>query len=565
VDDFERGREEGLVGIFKTRFLKRLESSVEAFRLSVHRALVFEQAYLDFLLNRRVVASRDFWKLLRLAGMDGEDELATDGLADQLESSDAVKGYLDTLEPVDLNDYDLRKLVRDVERDVEILKDLSKRIAPLAAKDSKLEVLKTLLAGPLKGQKTLIFTSYKDTARYLHSRLNEDSVWLTAAGDPHVRQIDSKNHPDERGEILKAFAPMGAGATEDEVERKPIDVLISTDVLSEGQNLQDCGTLINYDLTWNPIRLVQRNGRIDRLKSPHDKILILNMFPEGELENLLGLVARLTERIGRIDDLGFLDASTLGEVVHPRAFNTLRRIQDGDVSVLDEEEARAELAGPEMLLKQLKEMMSRDGVDAAADLPDGIHSGLRRQKAKGLFFYFTAPRSTGDGSRHFWRYVDAQTGEITDNRYTIAQLIACGPTEPRYIGDQDVFALQEKAIEHILQFERITAAKAVVATAPDKLQRELAEEIKNMLRRTSVDRVKAKRVLQFLDEPFSRSLINRASELRADWLKHQNDQQLIDALWTTAEEFGRQAQAAMVSESLQKEHLHLVCFDFIST
>ena len=286
VDEFERGREEGLVGIFKTRFLKRLESSVEAFRLSVHRALVFEQAYMDFLLNRRVVASRDFWKLLRLAGMDGEDELSTDGLADQLEGSDAVKKYLEGLEPVDLNQYDLRRLVRDVEKDVEILKDLSKRIAPLARKDSKLAVLKELLTGPLREQKVLIFTSYRDTARYLHAELTGDTGWATGANNPHIRQIDSKNHPDERGEILKAFAPVGAGVAADDAGRKPIDILISTDVLSEGQNLQDCGILINYDLTWNPIRLVQRNGRIDRLKSPHDSIRILNMFPESELEDL---------------------------------------------------------------------------------------------------------------------------------------------------------------------------------------------------------------------------------------------------------------------------------------
>ena len=252
-------------------------------------------------------------------------------------------------------------------------------------------------------------------------------------------------------------------------------------------------------------------------------------------------------------------------MVHPRAFNTLRRIQDGDVSVLDDEEARAELAGPELLLKQLKEMMSRDGADAAINLPDGIHSGLRRQTARGIFFYFTAPRSAGDGSRHFWRYVDANAGQITDNRYTIAQLIACGPEEPRHIGDQEVFLLQEKVIQHILQFEQTTAAKAVVATAPDKLQRELAEEIKNMLRRASVDRLKAKRVLQFLDQPFGRSLINQATELRNSWQKHGDDQRFVDALSVMVDEFGRQAAGAANRPPLAREELSLVCFQLVSS
>ena len=177
-----------------------------------------------------------------------------------------------------------------------------------------------------------------------------------------------------------------------------IDILISTDVLSEGQNLQDCGVIINYDLTWNPIRLVQRNGRIDRIGSPHADIGIYNLFPEAELEALLHLIERLTDRISTIDDLGLLDASVLGEVVHPRTFNTLRRIRDEDGAVLDEEEARAELAGPEMLLKQLKDLLNRDGAERLTALPNGIHSGLRREKCYGMFFYFQAPRAGGRAS-----------------------------------------------------------------------------------------------------------------------------------------------------------------------
>ncbi|MGH7176742.1 MAG: phospholipase D-like domain-containing protein [Tepidisphaeraceae bacterium] len=152
VNEFEKGREEGLVGIFKVRFLKRLESSIAAFRLSVHRALIFEQVYLDFLLTRRVIASRDFWKMLRLAGLDSEDELGADGLAEKLESIEEVKEYLSGLQPVDLNQYDLRKLVHDVERDIAALKQLYQETEPLAAKDAKLAKLQDLLGGELRGQ-----------------------------------------------------------------------------------------------------------------------------------------------------------------------------------------------------------------------------------------------------------------------------------------------------------------------------------------------------------------------------------------------------------------------------
>ena len=110
----------------------------------------------------------------------------------------------------------------------------------------------------LKGKKVLIFSSFKDTTRYLHKRLTGDEEFVKKAGNPVIRRIDSGNHPHERGHILAQFAPVASG--NDAPDGQKIDILISTDVLSEGQNLQDCGIIINYDLTWNPIRLVQRNG-----------------------------------------------------------------------------------------------------------------------------------------------------------------------------------------------------------------------------------------------------------------------------------------------------------------
>src|SRR5262249_23273309 len=141
---------------------------------------------------------------------------------------------------------------------------------------------------PESRYKVLIFSTFKDTTRYLHRCLTEDAKWLKQAGNPHIRRIDSGNHPDERGHIISQFAPVASGKSNSTGEEIPIR--ISTDVLSEGQNLQDCGILINYDLTWNPIRLVQRNGRIDRIGSAHAAIGIYNLFPEDELEALLHLV-----------------------------------------------------------------------------------------------------------------------------------------------------------------------------------------------------------------------------------------------------------------------------------
>ena len=362
------------------------------------------------------------------------------------------------------------------------LRGLHDRTGAIVESDGKLARLKELLADELKGKKVLIFSSFKDTSRYLFRALTagKNAAWLKDAGEPLIRRIDSGNHPSERPHILGLFAPVANERPIPEGERE-INILISTDVLSEGQNLQDCGIIVNYDLTWNPIRLVQRNGRIDRIGSTHAEIAIFNMFPENELEALLRLVERLTTRIATIDDLGLLDASVLGEVVHPRTFNTLRRILEGDVTALDEEEERAELAGPEKLLRDLKDMLNRDGADQITDLPNGIHSGLRRERRHGMFFYFQAPRSDGIGLRHFWRYIDARTHDVFENRFEIADRIACQPDEPRYIGQLDVFALQDKVIDKILGAELEAEAKAAAPTAVDPIQQTVTEELKNAL------------------------------------------------------------------------------------
>lgn len=560
---WEAGREMALVGIFKTRFLKRLESSVFAFRESLRRGLVFEETYLDYLLDGTVVSSRDFQKLMGYLARDEEDDPAAGSLAEDLDAVAEARTYLDGLPKVDLNQYDLRKLRHDVEQDISLLKRLYERTGPLLAGDGKLQRLKQLLAGELKGRKTLIFSSFKDTSRYIHRHLTSEacSAWRASAGNPHIRRIDSGNHPEERGHILGRFAPIASGM---EADGPPIDILVSTDVLSEGQNLQDCGVLVNYDLTWNPIRLVQRNGRIDRIGSPHAKIGIYNMFPEKDLEELLHLIERLTSRISTIDELGLLDASVLGEVVHPRTFNTLRRIREEDGAVLDEEEARAELAGPEMLLRHLKEMLHREGGDEIAELPNGIHSGLRREKCYGMFFYFQAPRTTGEGRRHFWRYIDAHDHEVKDNRYEIAQLIACRPDEPRYIGNQDVFALHEKVIEHILATEREVTAKAAAPTTVDPIQQTVAEELKDALRRQTVDRNLAKSCLRFLSQPMGRSLHAKLRRAHAAWADTRDDAALLTAVGILAGEFGKERPSSRPTSAVQREDLELICFEYVT-
>ncbi len=251
------------------------------------------------------------------------------------------------------------------------------------------------------------------------------------------------------------------------------------------------------------------------------------MFPDEGLEKLLGIVERLTEKITDIDKTGFLDASVLGETVHPQNFNTLRRIRDEDGAVVEEQEHFAELASNEVLLQQVQQALA----DAARrkeleGLPDGIHSGLARQGARGVFFAFTAPVQKGDGRQHFWRYADLRDGHILDNRYLIANLIVCQPDTDRVVplsGEVDIFELQESVAADIL--EQAQERRAV----------EEAPKIVDPLRSAY--------------QEFSRT----------------NDiQRLIDTLQAMPlDEHVAAAADTPPNRSLTRDDLHLVCFDYV--
>ena len=117
----------------------------------------------------------------------------------------------------------------------------------------------------MKGEKVLLFSYFKDTERYVYRQLSEDLEWQDRAGNPTLHRMDSGTETRHRDRVIQRFAPHANDRPEIAGTEEEIDVLISTDVLSEGQNLQDCGCVLNYDLHWNPTRMVQRAGRCDRI------------------------------------------------------------------------------------------------------------------------------------------------------------------------------------------------------------------------------------------------------------------------------------------------------------
>jgi hypothetical protein len=432
--------------------------------------------------------------------------------------------------------------------------------------------LKDLLTGDLKGRKLLIFTHYKDTARYIHRELTDPKSPVGRSlkerlGKVKMHRIDSDADASERKQIIPAFSPKSNDHSDWKGTEKEIDILVSTDVLSEGQNLQDCATLLNYDLHWNPTRMVQRAGRIDRLGQDAATLWIQNMFPEEGLDQLLGLVERLSEKIASIDLLGLLDASVLGETVHPRSFNTLRRIREEDGSVIEEEEQMSQLASSEFLLRELQTALAGSGREEISALPDGIHSGLVRPKSRGVFFAF---RTRGkDECRHFWRYVDLIENRVVENRFLIANLIACDRDTPRVVDPETagtVFALQEKAIGDIIKSAEVQQALLSVPPPLDPVQQAVSTVLLGFVSHPDYSRQRIIQATRWLGTPMGTVQIRALQDLYKRYQKDSNGATLATGVYELQERFGERTGSgpSATGPRLTREDLQLVCFDFLS-
>ncbi|EQD31870.1 Snf2 family RNA helicase, partial [mine drainage metagenome] len=195
-----------------------------------------------------------------------------------------------------------------------------------------------------------LFTYYADTLNYIYSEIMKDGRFSKLKIEAISSSGITSKSPQERETIIKQFF------------EKRVDIILSTDVLSEGQNLQTAKFLINYDLHWNPTRMIQRAGRIDRIGSPYKEIFVYNFFPEDELEELLKLVEILQNKIIGIDEAVGLDQTILGEEIHPKVFGIIRRIKGKDEKVFAELEKDI-FGGGEIFYQPLKDFLKNKGVD----------------------------------------------------------------------------------------------------------------------------------------------------------------------------------------------------------
>ncbi len=417
----EARKNEALIGLIKTMLLKRFESSVASFRKSVERQIEFHERFVRELEDSgRILDSRSFRKLLATS-----------------ENADEILGELPVAEASEIRK---QALLHDVNNDLQALRKLLDLVRPIeATNDPKVKALVELLRGH-PDRKIVVFSHFSDTIAYLQDALN--GIYAADIAPRRWAVVDGSIRPRERARRIERFAPMAQNANVPPEEQ--LDLLLATDVLSEGQNLQDASMLVNYDLHWNPTRMVQRAGRIDRLRSPHDEVYVYNFFPERGLESLLGLLKRLTEKIEAINRNVGLDASILGESIDPKTFNTLRRIEKEDATVADELEAEAELSG-EFMRAVLAAFLEKVGVEKLERIPLGVHSGKKSPGRKGVFFHFKVR------DQHHWRFYDIEQDDVLDSRLAIFKLIQSNEDEPRTEAGYDIDGLLERVVDDLVE------------------------------------------------------------------------------------------------------------------
>ena len=289
-----------LVGMMRTNFLKRLESSAHSLTLTLERTI----SKIDSILDRIDRYKTD--DIQCAAVFSAKDALPDDDEDD--EEFFVNRGY----NPYRLSELNLSRWQTDLRQDRDTLSSALRQVKDITpTRDGKLAAVKQAIRNKVEdptsdrdgnhNRKLLIFTTFKDTAQYLYNNLidlaSQLQVNIAMVSGDETRTTAGTNNFNA---ILSNFAPVARNRRTDN-GNIAIDLLIATDCISEGQNLQDCDAVLNYDIHWNPVRIIQRFGRIDRIGSHNPEVRMINYWPTSDMETYLRLESRVQARMALAD------------------------------------------------------------------------------------------------------------------------------------------------------------------------------------------------------------------------------------------------------------------------
>lgn len=375
----QEDREQALTGLIRTNLLKRLESSVNSFGLTLQRML----DSVDDAIRKIDEANQNVDELASITAFEDDDDIA------DAFDAEAVGKKVKIL----IGDIDRIRWRQDLEDDRDILRNLANDATAVKPEnDAKLADLYGLMEEkwqhPLNvnNKKIIIFTAFADTAAYLYDNLATTIKSKYGLNTALITGGQSKNKTNMVGvkvtdmnDILLNFAPLAKQRDADD-RRAPeeIDVLIATDAISEGQNLQDADYLVNYDIHWNPVRIIQRFGRIDRIGSTNSQIQLVNFWPDVDLDVYLDLEDRVRSRMTLLDVSATGDDNVLQtEREHTDLDYRREQLQQLQNEVVDLEDMNGSISITDLTFNEFKQDLTGALKEHEAELnraPKGMYA-----------------------------------------------------------------------------------------------------------------------------------------------------------------------------------------------
>ena len=476
IDLMVSGRQQQVVNLIRQLLLKRFESSIAAFEETCIRIYFRLYTFLNDYKengNKRLIERTLNYQANVLDYVKNFIENNMQSTLEELE--DDLPDYVwETEDNLNTEDFDIRAMLDDTILDMEVLAEFIEDIMGFdSSKDDKIRELKRILTEDerIKGKKAIIFTEFRSTAKYIYRELQK-------AGFEGLYEIDGQSKGN-RHDMVVRFSPYYNDSCSTEVKDE-IQILIATDVLAEGLNLQDASCLINYELHWNPVRLMQRIGRVDRRRNVEIEERLLadhpelaadranayywNFLPPTELEQLLNLYQTVSKKTLRISKTFGIEGKKL--LTPEDDFEALKEFNsqyEGETS-WDEEMA---LAYQELLAAQ------PDYPDLAASMPKKMYSGKQASTFTGFFFCYELPMKRTDGTWsdgdgwYRWYMLDPETNKVTESTYDIWKAIQCSSEEPRKLHtDEAGFVKAKKTIEKYIKKNYMRSVQATLGVRP---------------------------------------------------------------------------------------------------
>lgn len=430
LTDEERRRHKVLAHLQVILLLKRFESSISAITASLKNKIRLFEHFGGLLDKGRIVSPRDLNRVMlkwNTREMEGD--------ADESEPDEEFLKEVMGLPVQNAGNHDTGLMAKHVRSDLRLLRGYLKSLGEAREDDRKAAAVADAIVkdGSLEtgGRKVLVFTEYTATARYVKGYLEK------MFPDKAVGLITGSMRKADRPGIIRAFSPISNAPEGGPTQDREIDILVSTEVISEGQNLQDCNYVVNYDLPWNPMRLVQRIGRIDRLTSRYETVHSRECFPDEKLDELLKLMGKLYGKIGDINDTVGLDADLLGQEASPKNFQgtAARRLRtlagDGDSDeVTDALERESDLMPPSSPFNEISRHIRKEGIMKMDAFPMGRRAGKAGEGNRAVLAYVR------EGPRRKFHSVvfdiSNETAEVVDDMEAI-RLARCGEGEEPHL------------------------------------------------------------------------------------------------------------------------------------